>query len=281
MRRSGERPPPPAAPERVQKLLARAGIGSRREIERWVADGLIEINGRRAELGDQASAQDRITIQGRELRLEGLARQEMRVIAYHKPEGEICSRRDDEGRETVFEHLPRLKNGRWISVGRLDLNTTGLLLFTNDGELANRLMHPSTEIEREYAVRVLGEVSAETLNALQQGVELEDGPARFDAIRDGGGAGANHWYHVVLKEGRNREVRRLWESQGITVSRLMRVRYGPVTLDRSLRAGRWRDLEPAQIAELCRLAGVRYTPARDAHKPNKRPSRPPSTRRRT
>jgi 23S rRNA pseudouridine2605 synthase len=178
------------------------------------------------------------------------------VILYHKPEGELTTRRDPEGRPTVFEALPRLRRGRWINVGRLDFNTSGLLLFTNDGELANRLMHPSREIEREYAVRVLGKVSNEQLSALTRGVQLEDGPAKFDLIREAGGEGANHWYHVTLREGRKREVRRLWEAVGATVSRLIRVRYGAIALPRQLPRGGWREASDEQLQALLDLAGV-------------------------
>lgn len=263
--------------ERLQKLLARLGHGSRREIERWIEDGLITVNGRVATLGDQAGPEDKVTIRGRVVPLKASARP--RVIAYHKPDGELTTRKDPEGRPTVFEHLPRLRNGRWIAVGRLDYNTSGLLLFTTDGELAARLMHPSTEVEREYAVRVLGEVSPEALRQLTTGVELEDGPARFETLRDAGGAGANHWYHVTLREGRNREVRRLCEAVGLTVSRLTRVRYGPVALGRALRAGRWRDLEPREMGALYQAAGLDWQPPKPRREA-RRPSRPPRTARR-
>ena len=243
--------------ERLQKILARAGLGSRREIEDWIRAGRVAVNGRTARLGDQAGPRDRITIDGRPVRLQPAER---RVILYHKPAGEVCTRRDPEGRPTVFRNLPRVKGGRWIAVGRLDLNTSGLMLFTTDGELANRLMHPSREIEREYAVRVLGQVPAEILDALQRGVQLEDGPARFESITDAGGEGANHWYHVVLKEGRYREVRRLWEAAGVTVSRLIRIRFGPVRLPRNLRTGHWRELGGRELDALLAAAGL--APAR-------------------
>ncbi len=239
--------------ERIQKILARSGLASRRQVEAWIREGRISVNGVTAELGMQIGPDDKVSVDGRPVPLalahaSDAARR--RIIAYHKPIGEVTTRADPEGRPTVFDRLPVLKTGRWVVVGRLDVNTAGLLLFTTDGELAHRLMHPSSEMEREYAVRVLGEVSPAALTALKSGVELEDGLARFEDIRDGGGTGANHWYHVVLKEGRNREVRRLWESQGITVSRLVRVRFGPVRLHRSLAPGKWEDLQPHWAAAL-------------------------------
>ncbi len=175
------------------------------------------------------------------------------MLAYHKPVGEVCTRSDPEGRPTVFNNIPRLKQGRWLSVGRLDINTSGLLLLTNDGDLANRLMHPSSEIEREYAVRVLGKVDREMVDRLKAGVQLEDGMAAFDDIIDAGGEGANHWYHVVLREGRNREVRRLWESQGLAVSRLTRIRYGNIMLSRRIKKGKWQELSLAEVNSLRRL----------------------------
>jgi 23S rRNA pseudouridine2605 synthase len=263
--------------ERLQKLLARMGLGSRREIERWIEEGLVTVNGRVATLGDQADPDDKVAIRGRLVSLKAAARP--RVIAYHKPDGELTTRKDPEGRPTVFDHLPRLRNGRWIAVGRLDYNTSGLLLFTTDGELAARLMHPSKGVEREYAVRILGEVSPDVLKQLLTGVELEDGPARFETLREAGGSGANRWYHVTLREGRNREVRRLWEAVGLKVSRLTRVRYGPVGLDRALRAGRWRDLEPGEMAALYQTAGLSWQPPK-LRREARRPPRPPRTARR-
>ncbi len=243
--------------ERLQKLLATAGLGSRREIEGWIEQGLITLNGQPAKLGDKADKDDRITVKGKPVRFSSV-QQRSRVIAYHKPEGEVTTRKDPQGRFTVFDHLPRLREGRWIAVGRLDYNTSGLLLFTNDGALANALMHPSHEVEREYAVRVLGAVNNGQLQAMRDGVMLEDGVASFDDIRDAGGTGANHWYHVTLREGRNREVRRLWEAQGVKVSRLIRVRYGAIELGRSLRPGRWRDLEVKEMAALYREVDLKF-----------------------
>ncbi|MDH5570856.1 MAG: 23S rRNA pseudouridine(2605) synthase RluB [Gammaproteobacteria bacterium] len=244
--------------ERLQKVLARAGYGSRREIESWIEQGRIKINGKPAQLGDQIDEKDTVILDEKPLyKLEFAPA--LRVIAYHKPEGEICTRNDPEGRNTVFDVLPGLSNSRWVAIGRLDINTSGLILFTTDGELANRLMHPSTEIEREYAVRILGQVTPDIIVELQQGVELEDGMAHFDRILDAGGQGSNHWYHVVLKEGRNREVRRLWEAVDLTVSRLMRIRYGSIELKRSLRQGQWRELDNREIKSLLDAAGI--TPA--------------------
>ena len=241
--------------ERLQKVLAQAGVASRRQIESWIEQGRILVNGQVAKLGVRVSAEDKIVIDGKSFQ-QTKATQKTRVILYHKPIGEICTRHDPDGRETIFDHLPRLKHGRWIAIGRLDINTSGLLLLTTNGELANRLMHPSSEVEREYAVRVLGEVKHETLKVLTQGVLLEDGKAKFESILDSGGDGANHWYHVVLHEGRNREVRRLWEAVGCTVSRLSRVRFGPVSLPRSIRPGKWQDLSPDLIFTLAQLVGV-------------------------
>jgi 23S rRNA pseudouridine2605 synthase len=229
--------------ERIQKLLARAGYGSRREIERWIEQGDIKVNGALATLGMQISEADQVILRGKRLHLQSRLRATPKVLIYHKKTGEVCTQSDPEGRPTVFDNLPRLSSGRWVMVGRLDINTSGLLIFTTDGELANRLMHPSWEIEREYAVRVLGEVSDDILAQLKTGVELDDGMASFSSIKEAGGEGANHWYHVVLKEGRNREVRRMWSAVDVQVSRLMRIRYADVTLPRYLSRGRYEELE--------------------------------------
>lgn len=228
--------------ERLQKVLARAGFGSRRQIEDWIRDGRITVNGQRAEIGASVGETDLVKIDGRTVSIAVDPARAARTLVYHKPAGELTTRSDEAGRPTVFDNLPRIKTGRWISVGRLDFNTSGLLLVTTDGELAHRLMHPSWEIEREYAVRVLGKADEAVLQRLLDGVMLEDGMAAFTVLQDAGGQGVNHWYHVVVREGRNREVRRLWESQGLKVSRLIRIRYGPVSLPRDLRAGRFRDL---------------------------------------
>lgn len=242
--------------ERIQKLLAAAGIASRREAERLIEAGRVSVNGNVISLGDKAELTDTVRVDGKIIRLDRRPETKHRVLAYHKPEGQVCSRSDPEGRPTIFDHLPRLRSGRWINVGRLDINTSGLVLMTTDGELANRLMHPSHELEREYAVRILGEVDDAMLRRLRKGVELEDGMARFNSIRDAGGQGANHWYHVTLQEGRNREVRRLWESQEVTVSRLSRVRYGPINLRRGLKPGQWDELTRAEIEQLRHSVGM-------------------------
>lgn len=242
--------------EKIQKVLANLGIGSRREIERWIREGRIRMGQQAAKLGDRIDLTAKIFIDGKPISLIPANDFERRVLIYHKPEGEICARSDPEGRPTVFEHLPPLHGQRWIMIGRLDINTLGLLVFTNDGELAHRLSHPSYEIEREYAVRVLGKVDEKILQRLKKGVKLEDGMAAFTRIEERGGSGANHWYHVVLKEGRNREVRRLWESQGINVSRLLRVRFGSVTLPEDLSRGQHRELKADAIQKLASLVGL-------------------------
>jgi len=249
------RPLAEAKPERLQKVLAQAGIGSRREMEEWIAAGRITVNGVAAQLGQSVVPTDKIKIGGRLVNVRFTSTRTPRVVMYHKPEGEIVSRDDPDGRPSVFAALPRIRGGRWIAVGRLDFNTSGLLLFTNSGELANRLMHPSSELVREYAVRVLGELSQETQRSLLDGIELEDGPASFASLADGGGEGANRWYRVTLFEGRNREVRRMFEAVGSTVSRLIRVRYGPFALPPQLRRGRVRELEEAEVKALLRTLG--------------------------
>ncbi len=240
--------------EKLQKVLARTGLGSRREMERWIEEGRVTVNGRQAGLGDRVEDADRIAVDGKPV--DTSPAEEVRCILYHKPTGEVCSRKDPQGRRTVFERLPRLKSGRWISIGRLDYNTSGLLLFTTDGELANKLMHPTSNIEREYMVRVMGNWDEETLQRLLDGVMLEDGVARFTDIQDGGGDGINHWFYVVLMEGRNREVRRLWESQGLTVSRLKRVRYGEVFIPSKVKQGQWVELDGKEVKSLYRMADL-------------------------
>ncbi|MCL2644768.1 MAG: pseudouridine synthase, partial [Betaproteobacteria bacterium] len=239
-------------PERLQKVLARAGVASRRQIEEWVEEGRILVNDQPASLGQKIGPGDRVKLNGRLLHLRFGARTP-RVLIYHKPEGEIVSRDDPEGRPSVFERLPALRRGRWLAIGRLDFNTSGLLLFTDDGNLANRMMHPRYGFEREYAVRLLGELSDEQIRTLTEGIVLEDGPARFSSLRVEGGEGINRWYRVILQEGRNREVRRMFEAVGFTVSRLMRVRYGPVELPPRLKRGMWMEMPEA---DACRLAGM-------------------------
>ncbi len=243
-------------PERIQKLLARAGVGSRREVEGWMEAGRLMVNGQVASPGQKATVEDRFELDGKRLEVSGAAEVLRRVLIYNKPEGEVTTRKDPEGRPTVFDRLPRLKEHRWISIGRLDINTTGLVLFTTDGELANRLMHPSSQIDREYAVRVFGEVDDAMLERLMQGVLLDDGMAKFTDISPAGGSGMNRWFHVTLLEGRNREVRRLWESQGVKVSRLKRVRYGPVFLPSRLTLGKWEELDQKAVDTLSRTVGL-------------------------
>jgi 23S rRNA pseudouridine2605 synthase len=239
-----------AEPEKLHKVLARAGLGSRRELEKWIQAGRVSVNGQLAHVGQRISAADKIRVDGRDIAQQAREEPTLRVLLYHKPAGEICTRKDEQGRPTVFDSLPNLPHGRWMSVGRLDFNTTGLLLFSNSGTLVHKLMHPATGMEREYAVRVLGEVGDESLAALKAGVHLDGVSARFKFIVDTGGEGVNHWYRVVLEEGRNREVHRLWETQGITVSRLSRIRYGHIELPRSLRTGRWAELTGESLQQL-------------------------------
>lgn len=236
--------------EKIQKVLANAGLGSRRQIESWIKEGRVMLNGRLASIGDRMTYHDRVLVDNREIKLIKSKNQKSRVLLYHKPEGEICTRNDPEGRPTIFERLPIIRNSRWICVGRLDYNTSGLLMITNDGDLANRLMHPSSEIEREYAVRLRGDIPDEVIAELLTGVELEDGLAKFDKLVAAGGTGANHWYHVIVKEGRNRLVRRLWEAVGFPVNRLIRVRFGNVYLPSNLRRGKHIELNENEVERL-------------------------------
>ena len=254
-----ERRPEEATPEdrtgdRVQRRLAAAGVGSRRAVDQWVAEGRVRINGRVAAAGTRIRPGDRVRVDGRRIFLP--AAPECRLLLYHKPPGEVTTRRDPEGRRTVFERLPRLRTARWVAAGRLDIGTSGLMLFATDGELAHRLMHPRYGIEREYAVRVLGHVEAAMLESLRRGVALEDGPARFLSVEEEGGEGANRWYRVVLEEGRNREVHRLWESQGLRVSRLIRIRFGPAHLPSRLPAGAFMDVPAPERAALFEAVGL-------------------------
>ncbi len=261
--------------ERLHKVLARAGFGSRRTMEEWIRVGRVSINGKIATIGESVTEADKIRVDGHVVQKDRLFQKKIRLIGYHKPVGEICTRNDPEGRRTVFESLPKLRSGRWVAVGRLDLNTSGLILFTTDGELANQLMHPSREIEREYAVRVMGDVDEAMIQRLKKGVELEDGFASFYRIEKAGeGEGRNHWYHVILREGRNREVRRLWESQGVQVSRLTRVRYGTIILPRNVRLGKIWDIDPVEAKSLADLAGIRNFKIESMDIPRKRSKRP-------
>ena len=260
--------------ERIQKVLAQAGVASRRAIETMIREGRVSVNGERATIGLKVGFGDRVTVDGKGIALPRGA-DEVRVLAYKKRTGEIVTRDDPEGRRTVFRKLPKLETGRWIAIGRLDINTSGLLLFTNSGELARRLMHPSFEIEREYAVRVLGEVNDATLRLLMDGVRLDDGEGRFEKVWRSDGPGddeaepgeksgaANRWFQVVVKQGRNRLVRRMWESQRCQVSRLIRVRYGPVELGRGIRSSGWRELEPGEIRQLQQAVGIEVAARKD------------------
>ena len=234
-------------PEKIQKILSTQGLGSRREIETWIASGRIRVNGHIAKLGDRITTQDHVEVDEKLVHFHTEKQLIPKVLLYYKPDGEICSRKDPEGRQTVFDRLPAIRQGRWIMVGRLDINTSGLLLFTTNGDLANFLMHPRHEIEREYAVRVLGGLSLEQIQVLKKGVMLEDGPARFISIKEQQGEGANRWYHVVLREGRNREIRRIFEALGLQISRLIRVRYGPLLLPGHLSRGKILELPPDEV----------------------------------
>ncbi|MFT6094933.1 MAG: 23S rRNA pseudouridine2605 synthase [Pseudohongiellaceae bacterium] len=239
--------------EKLQKVLARAGFGSRREIETWIAKGRVKVNGKVAVVGDRIDEEDQVTVDGKKLSSQTKQRFDRRVLLYNKPENEICTRKDPEGRRTVFDKLPVITHGRWVSVGRLDINTSGLLLFTTDGELANKLMHPSFEIEREYAVRVMGEVTQEMVDLMHKGVMIEGNLCRFTDIQYFAGDGANQWYHVVLIEGRNREVRKLWESQGLKVSRLKRVRFGSIFMPSTITKGQFREMPKPEVDKLLKL----------------------------
>ncbi len=241
--------------ERLHKMLAQAGVGSRREMEELIRAGKVTVNGQVAEIGAQVEESDVVKVNGRIVRFRQTAKLP-RVLLYHKPEGEIVSRDDPEKRESVFDVLPQIRGGKWIAVGRLDFNTGGLLIFTTSGELANHLMHPRFEVEREYAIRVRGELTPDQLQQLKQGVEMEDGPAHFESLADEGGEGSNHWYRGILKEGRNREVRRMFETMGLTVSRLIRVRFGMLTLPPRVKRGRWLELEPEQVVAVLKWAGI-------------------------
>lgn len=254
-----------AAPQRLQKVLALSGFGSRREMEELIASGRVTVNGQPATLGMTVSGQDIVRIDRRAVKLQ-TEPQLPRVLLYHKLEGEIVSQDDPEKRATVFEKLPRIRGAKWVSIGRLDINTSGLMIFTTSGELANHFMHPRYEVEREYAVRVMGQLTEEQMMQLTQGIELEDGVAAFDVLQDRGGEGSNHWYQVILREGRNREVRRLFEVMGLMVSRLMRVRFGPVVLPPRLKRGQMLALDDKQVRELLTWAGLPVPSSRQVQK---------------
>lgn len=260
-----------AGAQRLQKVLANQGLASRREIERWIEQGRIMLNGQLARLGERYRTGDRLLLDGKPLHLKSTGSWKTQGLMYYKPDSEVTTRHDEKGRRTVFDSLPDCPDGRWVNVGRLDINTSGLLLFTNNGELANRLMHPRYRILREYAVRVLGTVSDEITGRLLEGVAFEDGRAHFETIADAGGRGSNHWYHVTIRQGRNREVRRLWESQHIRVSRLIRVRFGPLKLDPGMKAGQHRLLCQGEINQLLNEVGFPVIKA-DTTRKNKRRS---------
>ena len=245
-----------ALSERLHKVLANAGKGSRRMLEERIANGEISVNGAVAEIGSSVRAGDRVTLDEHPYVVATDTREHADVLIYNKPEGELVTREDTEGRPTVFEQLPRVRGGRWVAIGRLDMNTTGLLLLTTDGDLANALMHPSTGIEREYLCRVHGEVPDETLEQLKSGVDLDDGPARFDSIELVSEGGSHSWFRDTIGEGRNREVRRLWDSQGFLVSRLKRIRYGSIELPRTLRRGQSEPLDEATVKALRQKSGL-------------------------
>jgi len=258
MRKKQDQQAEPAAPERVQKIMASAGLGSRRALEKRIGNGDVAVNGTKAGLGQTVSVGDTLTFEKTQWRVASKPVQH-RSLIYNKPEGEVTTRSDPDGRPTVFDNLPSIRNARWVAVGRLDINTTGLLLLTTDGELAHAMMHPSSNVDREYACRIRGQVAAEQLENLRRGVELEDGPASFSDIQEAGGSGENHWFHVTIMEGRNREVRRLWQSQGLAVSRLKRVRYGAAFLPKRLHMGRWSEISPRDHEILREDVGLQST----------------------
>jgi 23S rRNA pseudouridine2605 synthase len=235
--------------QKLQKMLAGAGMGSRREMESRIEAGQVTVNGEKATLGQRVGPKDKVMLEGRHVKLN-FEVELPRILIYHKREGEIVSRDDPKARTTVFDALPRVRNGKWIAIGRLDFNTEGLLIFTTSGELANRLMHPSFEVEREYSVRIMGELSQEQMRSMTAGITLEDGKAYFDRIAEMGGEGSNRWYQVIIKEGRNREVRRMFEAMGMMVSRLIRVRFGMVNLPPRIKRGQMLELESIQVANI-------------------------------
>ncbi len=245
---------------KLQKFLAQKGLGSRREMESLIAAGEVKVNGEIAVVGDRVGAEDVVRI-GKRIIRTNLRESLPKVLLYHKPEGEIVSRHDPQDRLSVFDKLPHLRSSKWIAIGRLDINTSGLLIFTTDGALANRLMHPRFEMEREYAVRILGKLTPEQMTQLTTGIDLVDGPAAFSYLAEQGGEGINQWYRVILKEGKNREVRRMFEAIGLTVSRLMRVRFGPINLPPRIKRGQWLELDEKEVRRLLSLV------ARESGKP--------------
>lgn len=253
---------PEAPSERLQKALATAGIGSRREMEEWIAEGRVQVNGETATIGMKVGPRDVVKVSGRRVYLRFEDTRRTRILIYHKSEGEIVSRDDPKGRATVFDALPKLRGAKWISIGRLDYNTDGLMIFTTSGELANQLMHPRFEVEREYAVRILGELTDEHIQQLVDGVELDDGPAQLQSCFRAGGEGVNRWYRVIIKEGRKREVRRIFEHLGFTVSRLTRIRFGPIALPPQLKRGQKMELDDELVARVLEWAGMKPSPRR-------------------
>jgi len=263
--------------ERLQKALASSGLGSRREMETWISEGRVQVNGETALLGSKVSARDIIKVSGKRVYIR-FEDKRTRVLIYHKAEGEIVSRDDPAGRATVFDNLPKLRGAKWIAIGRLDFNTEGLMIFTTSGELANNLMHPRFEVEREYAVRVLGELTEEMIQKLLAGVELDDGPAKLQSLFVAGGEGANRWYRVIIKEGRKREVRRLFEHLGLTVSRLTRIRFGPISLPPQLRRGQKTELDDDVVAQILEWAEMAPSPRRKPRPLHSKPTGKPRYR---
>ena len=263
--------------ERLQKALASAGLGSRREMETWISEGRVQVNGETAVLGSKVCARDIIKVSGKRVYIR-FEDKRTRILIYHKAEGEIVSRDDPEGRDTVFDNLPKLRGAKWIAIGRLDFNTEGLMIFTTSGELANNLMHPRFEVEREYAVRVLGELTEEMIQKLLDGVELDDGPAKLQSLFVAGGEGANRWYRVIIMEGRKREVRRIFEHLGLTVSRLTRIRFGPISLPPQLRRGQKTELEDDMVAQILEWAEMAPSPRRKPRPLHGKPATKPRYR---
>ena len=255
MKKDSQSARPVDATHKLQKVLAQSGLGSRRDMEQWIIAGRVTVNSTTARIGARVGAHDEVKVDGRILQAAAPS-QLPQVLLYHKPEGEIVSSDDPAGRPSVFDKLPRLRGAKWVAVGRLDFNSCGLLVFTTSGEIANRVMHPSYELEREYAVRVLGQLTEEQIARLRSGIRLNDGMARCESVASEGGEGANRWYRIVLKEGRNRIVRRMFEALALQVSRLMRVRFGPVGLPTRLRRGQFQELAPEETRQLLTALGL-------------------------